>query len=97
MDNVSMGLPLGPTIANVFLWFYKVKWFEQFPESDLNQCFTEDRLMIFFFSSNSNWLDAYRNFVINLILAIKTCLFTLNNKNNGKLSLLYVEVFWEKG
>ena len=26
-----MGSPLGHTVANVFLWFYKLKWREQYP------------------------------------------------------------------
>ena len=31
-DGVAMGSPLGPTIANVFLSFYKVKWLQQYPK-----------------------------------------------------------------
>ena len=27
-----MGLPLGPTMANVFLSYYQVKWLEQCPK-----------------------------------------------------------------
>ena len=27
---MAMGLPLGPTIANVLLSFYEVKWLEQY-------------------------------------------------------------------
>ena len=30
-DGVAMGSPLGPTMANVFLSFYEVKWLEQCP------------------------------------------------------------------
>ena len=30
--GVAMGSPLRPTIANVFLSFYGVKWFEQCPK-----------------------------------------------------------------
>ena len=30
-DNVAMGSPLGPTIANVFLSFYEMKWLQQCP------------------------------------------------------------------
>ena len=30
-DGVAMGLPLAPTMANVFLSFYEVKWLEQCP------------------------------------------------------------------
>ena len=31
-DGVAMGSPLGPTMANVFLSFYEVKWLEQCPK-----------------------------------------------------------------
>ena len=30
-DNVAMESPLGPSIANVFLSFYEVRWLEQCP------------------------------------------------------------------
>ena len=30
--GVAMGSPLGPTMANVFLSFYEVKWLEQCPK-----------------------------------------------------------------
>ena len=30
-DGVAMGLPLGSTMANVFLSFYEMKWLEQCP------------------------------------------------------------------
>ena len=31
-DGVAMESPLGPTMANVFLSFYEVKWLEQCPK-----------------------------------------------------------------
>ena len=30
-DGVAMESPLGPTMANAFLFFYEIKWFEQCP------------------------------------------------------------------
>ena len=30
-DGMAMGLPLRPTMANVFLSFYELKWLEQHP------------------------------------------------------------------
>ena len=87
-----MGSPLGPTMTNVFLSFYKVKWLEL---RNLNQFFTEDMLMTYLFSTIR--LSTSRNFVIILILVIQTFLFPLNKKKNGNLSLLNVEVSREKG
>ena len=31
-DGIVMGSPLGPTMANVFLSFYEIKWLEQCPK-----------------------------------------------------------------
>ena len=31
-DGIAMGSPLGPTMANVFLSFYEVKWLEKCPK-----------------------------------------------------------------
>ena len=87
-----MGSPLGPTMTNVFLSFYEVKWLEV---RNLNQFFTEDMLMTYLFSTIR--LSTSRNFVIILILVIQTFLFPLNKKKNGNLSLLDVEVSREKG
>ena len=49
------------------------------------------------FLSSSNRLNNSRNFVIILMLVIQTCLFPLNKKKNGKLSLLDIEVSRENG
>ena len=94
-DDVAMGSPPGPTMANVFLSFHEVKWLEQCPKlRNLNQFFTEDMLMTFLFSSN--WLNISQNFVIILILVIQTCLFPLIKKKMES-SFLDVEVSREKG
>ena len=52
-DGLAMGSPLGPTMANVLL-FYEIKWLEQCPK-EFNHFFTEDMLMTFLFSLN--WLS----------------------------------------
>ena len=84
-DDVAMRSPLGPTMANVFLSFYEVKWLEQCLRK-LNQFFSEDMLMTFLFSSNR--LNTSRNFVIILILVIQTCLFPLNKKKKENFHFL---------
>ena len=38
-DGVAMGSPLGPTMANVFLSFYEVKWLEQCPKEFKPVCY----------------------------------------------------------
>ena len=62
-------------------------------QRNLNQFFTEDKLMKFLFSNRQN---TSRNFVIILILVIQTYLF-LEQEKNGKLSFLDIEVSQEKG
>ena len=51
-DGVAMGSPLGPTMANVFLSFYEIKWLEQCPKEFKPVFFTEDMLMTFLYSLN---------------------------------------------
>ena len=53
-DGEAMGLPLEPTMANVFLSFYEIKWLEQCPKK-FKPVFIEDTLMTFLFSSK--WLN----------------------------------------
>ena len=76
-DVVAMGAPLGPTMANVFLSFYETKWLKQF-QTDSNQFFTEDMLMIFLFYLNQ--MNISQNFMHILIHVILICLFHLNKK-----------------
>ena len=76
-DGVAMGSPLGPTMANVFLSFYEIKWLEQCPK-EFKPVFSRRYLMTFLFSSNR--LSTSRNFLIILILVIQTCLSSLNRR-----------------
>ena len=73
----STGSPLGPTMGNVLLPFYEIKWLEQCQKNS-NQFFTEDTLITFLFSSSR--LNTSQNFVVSLILVIHTNLFLLNKK-----------------
>ena len=76
-DGVAMGSPLGPTMVNVFLSFYEIKWLEQCPK-EFKPVFSRRYLMTFLFSSNR--LSTSRNFLITLILVIQTCLSSLNRR-----------------
>ena len=49
-DDVVMGSPLGPSMANVFLSFYEIKWLEQCP-NDFKSVFYRryvDEIFVFF-------------------------------------------------
>ena len=87
-----MGSSLRPTMANVCLSFYELKWLKQF-SSHLKPVFNRiygiyvDDFFFFF-----NQLNISHNFIYILIPVILICLFHLNKKKNGNLSFLYVEV-----
>ena len=91
-DGAAMGSPLGPTMANVFLSFYEIKWIES-ARRILNQFFTEDMLMTFLFSSNR--LKTSQKFVIALILVIQTCLSPLNKRKMESCHFL-IQKYLEK-
>ena len=76
-DGVAMGSSLGPTMANVFLSFYEVKWLNSV-QMNFNQFFAEHMWMIFLFYLNL--LNIFQNSVTILICVIKICLFPLNKK-----------------
>ena len=76
-DGVAMGSPLGPTMVNVFLSLYEIKWLEQCPK-EFKPVFYRRMLMTFLFSLNR--LNTSRNFVIILILVIQICLSPLNRR-----------------
>ena len=67
-ESVAMGSPLGPTMANVFLSIYELKWFEQCPSKFKPVFFTEDVLIIFLFYLNQ--LNISQNFMHILIHVI---------------------------
>ena len=73
-DDVAMGLPLGPTMANVF---FAISNGLKSALRNLNQFFTEDILMTLSFSLNR--LTTSQNFVIILILVMQAGLFPLSN------------------
>ena len=73
--GVAMGSPLGPTMENVFLSFYEIKWLEQCPK-EFKPVFYRRYADDIFFSLNRS--NTSRNFVITLTLVIQTCLSPLN-------------------
>ena len=88
-DGVAMGLPLGPTMANVFLSFYEVKWLEQCP-NEFKPVFYRrymDDIFVLFKSAEhlSKFLDYFNTYHQNMY-------FSFEQEKDGKLSLLDVEV-----
>ena len=61
-DSVAMGSPLGPTMANVFLSFYEIKWLEQCPKefkSVFYRRYVDDVFVLFESAEN---LSKFRNY-----------------------------------
>ena len=93
-DGAAMGSPLGPTMANVFLSFYEMKWHEQCP-SEFKPVFyrryVDDIFVLFKSAEHLSKFHAYLN----------TChpnmSFSFEQEINGKLSFLDVEVSRQQG
>ena len=76
-DGVAMGSPLGPTMANVFLSFYEIKWLEQCPKefkSVFYRRYVDDIFVLF---KSAEHLLKFRN---DLILVIQSCFSPLNRR-----------------
>ena len=88
-DGVVMGLPLGPTMANVFLSFYEIKWLEQCPKEFKPVFYRRYVDDIFVLFESAEHLSKFRNY-------FNTChpnmSFSFEQEKNGKLSFLDIEV-----
>ena len=87
--GMTMGSPLGPTMANVFLSFYQMKWLEQCPnefKSVFYRRYVDDIFGLFESAQHLSKFHAYLN----------TChpnmSFSFEQQINDKLSFLDVEV-----
>ena len=93
-DGVAMGSPLGPTMANVFLSFYEIKWLEQCPKEFKPVFYRRYVDDIFVLFESAEHLSKFRNH-------FNTChpnmSFSFEQEKNGKLSFLDTEVSREKG
>ena len=92
-DGVAMGSPLGPTMANVFLSFYEIKWLEQCPKEFKPVFYRRYVDDIFVLFESAEHLSKFRNY-------FNTChpnmSFSFEQEKNGKLSFLDIEVSREK-
>ena len=84
----------GPTMANVFLSFYEIKWLEQCPK-EIKPIFYRryvDDIFVLFESAEhlSKFHDYFNTCHPNMS-------FSFEQEKNGKLSFLDVEVSQEKG
>ena len=85
-DGVAMGSPFAPTIANVFLSFYEVKWLEQCPKEFKPVFYRRYVDGIFVLFESAEHLSKFCDY-------FNTCLTNMS----FSLSFLDIEVPREKG
>ena len=81
-DGVAMGSPLGPTMANVFLSFYEVKWLEQCPkefEPVFHRRYVDDIFILF---ESAEHLSKFRDYFNT---RHPNMYFSFEQEKNGKL------------
>ena len=93
-DGVAMGSPLGPTMANVFLSFYEVKWLEQCPKEFKPAFYRRYVDDIFVLFESAEHLSKFRDYFNTRHPNMS---FSFEQEKKGKLSFLDVEVSREKG
>ena len=88
-----MESPHGPTIANIFLSFYEIKWLEQCPKEFKRSFYRRYVDHIFVLFESGEHLSKSRNYFNTCYANIY---FSFGKEKNGKLSFLDIEVSWEK-
>ena len=90
---MALGSPLGPTMANVFLSFYEVKWLEQCPKEFkpvFYRRYVDDVFVLFESAEHPpKFCDYFHTCHPNMS-------FSFEQEKNGKLSFLDVEVSQER-
>ena len=88
-----MGSPLGPTMANVFLSFYEIKWLEQCPKEFkpvFYRRYVDDIFVLFESAQNLSKFCNYFN------ACHPNMSFSFEQEKNGKLSFLDIEYLGKK-
>ena len=88
-DGVGMGLPLGPTFANIFLCFHEQRWLDDCPaefKPSYYRRYVDDCFLIF---DDPSHIDSFLNYLNGRHPKMK---FTKEVENNGSLPFLDVNV-----
>ena len=87
-DSVCMGSPVGPTIENVFIFFYEMKWLEQ--------CFNKFKPVFYrrYVAESAEHLSKFHAYLTKCYPNIS---FSFEQEVNDKLSFLDVEVSRQQG
>ena len=88
-DGVGMGLPLGPTFANIFLCYHEQRWLQNCPLEFRPICYkryVDDCFLIF---SDRSHIDRFLAYLNSQHPSIR---FTKDVENNGCLSFLDINL-----
>ena len=93
VDGVSMGSPLGPTLANIFLVHYERKWLDQCPlqfKPEYYRRYVDDLFLMF------KEKDHVKKFLRYLNSRHPNIKFTHEEENENKISFLDVRITREE-
>ena len=94
IDGVSMGSPLGPTLANAFLCHHEKQWLNDCPKHFkpvYYKRYVDDIIVLF---ESPEHVPLFANYLNSKHKKLK---FTFETENNGKLPFLDINIFREKG
>ena len=93
IECVTMGSPLGPTLANAFLVYHEKKWLEPCPlehRTFYYRRYVDDTFVLFNSPKHLKRFQSYLNFPhVNI-----SC--TIENKNDNRMSFLNVNIIHEQ-
>ena len=94
IDGVALRSPLGPALANIFMSSFENKWLKNCAY-DVKPAFYRRHVdSIFTLFSTLIHADKFKN---NLSSKHSNISLSLEEENDGSLSLLYINIFREKG
>ena len=73
-DSVAMGSPLRPTMANIFLSFYEMKWLEQCPNEFkpvFHRRYVDDIFVLF--ESAEHLMHILKHVILKCLFHLKKC------------------------
>ena len=93
MDGVTMGSPLGPTLANAFLVYNEKNWLEHFPLEYRPFYYRRYVNDIFVLFNSAEHLKRFHSYLNSRHLNIS---FTIENEKDNRMSFLDVNIIREK-
>jgi len=88
-EGLGMGLPLGPTLANIFMGFHEEQWLEDCPQSFkpfFYRRYVDDCFLLFDDEASADKFLKYLN------KKHKNIKFTMEKENSNKISFLDVKI-----